>query len=67
VAHLGAPFFPHATDEWATEVAARLGGPAWFLEDGSSLIVRDLEAEPEVVSNGHWLHFDAVGTLVASD
>ncbi|HEY4224281.1 MAG TPA: Type 1 glutamine amidotransferase-like domain-containing protein [Pseudolysinimonas sp.] len=66
VAHLGAPFFPHATDQWAGEVAARLGGPAWFLDDGSALVVRDLRAEPEVVSNGHWLHFDAVGALVGS-
>ena len=66
VAHLGAPYFPDATDQWAAAVAARLGGPAWFLDDGSSLIVRDPEAQPEVVSNGHWLHFDAAGALVDS-
>lgn len=48
------------------DVAGRLGGPAWFLEDGSALLVRDPAAEPEVVSNGHWLHFDAHGVLVGS-
>lgn len=65
-AHLGAPYFPHATDAWAASVAPRFGGPVWFLSDGSALVVRDPEAEPEIVSNGHWLHFDAAGTLVAS-
>ncbi|HEY4152547.1 MAG TPA: Type 1 glutamine amidotransferase-like domain-containing protein, partial [Pseudolysinimonas sp.] len=66
VPHLGASFFPHATDEWAAGVAARLGGASWFLEDGSALLVRDLAEEPEVISNGHWLHFDAEGVLVGS-
>ena len=66
VPHLGAPYFPHATDEWAADVAPRLGGSAWFLDDRSSLIVRDPDAEPEVVSDGHWLRFDAAGALVGS-
>jgi dipeptidase E len=66
VPHLGASFFPHSTDEWAAGVAARLGGASWFLEDGSALLVRDLAQGPEVISNGHWLHFDADGVLVGS-
>jgi dipeptidase E len=66
VAHLGAPFFPHATDQWAADVAGRMGGETWFLEDGSGLLVRDPGAEPQVVSDGHWLHFDADGVLVSS-
>jgi dipeptidase E len=67
VPHLGASFFPHATDEWAAQVAVKLGGESWFLEDGSALLVRDLAHQPEVVSHGHWLHFDADGVLVGSD
>ncbi len=67
VPHLGAPFMPHATDTWAAGVAARLGGPSWFLDDDSALLVRDADAEPGVVSGGHWLRFDDRGTLVASD
>jgi len=64
VTHLGAPFFPHSTDAWAAETAARLGGPVWFLSDGSALLVRDPAADPEVVSEGHWLRFDGSGALV---
>lgn len=66
VTHLGAPYFPHATDEWAAATAARLGGAAWFLSDGSALVVRDPADDPEVVSDGHWLRFDASGALVAA-
>jgi dipeptidase E len=66
VAHLGAPFFPHSTDEWAASGAARLGGPVWFLDDTSALVVRDPDAEPEIVSSGHWLRFGAGGRLVDS-
>lgn len=57
--HLGAPYFPGATDEWAAQAAARLEGEAWFLDDASALLVRDPASAPEVVSDGHWLHFDA--------
>ena len=64
--HLGAPSFPHATDEWAQRTAARLGGPVWFIEDGTALLVRDPAEDPEVVSNGHWLRFDGHGALVDS-
>ena len=66
MAHLGAPYFPDATDEWAASSAARLGGPVWFLDDTSALVVRDPEQEPEIVSSGHWLRFGEVGRLVAS-
>jgi len=65
-AHLGADYFPHATDEWAQQTATRLGGEAWFLSDGSALVLRDATADPEVVSGQHWLHFDADGVLVGS-
>ena len=64
--HLGAPYFPHATDEWARRTAGRLGGPAWFLSDGSALLVRDPGERPEVVGNERWLEFDADGALAAS-
>jgi dipeptidase E len=66
MAHLGASFFPHATDEWAAQHAARLGTPVWYLDDRSALVIRDLDAEPEVVSDGHWLHFGDGGVLLAS-
>ncbi|TPW76835.1 Type 1 glutamine amidotransferase-like domain-containing protein [Schumannella sp. 10F1B-5-1] len=65
--HLGADYFPHQTDAWAAGLAPRLGAPMWFLDDASALIVRDPDAEPEIVSDGHWLHFDASGALVGSD
>lgn len=64
--HLGAAYFPHSTDEWASEHAPLLGGPSWFLDDESALLVRDPSAEPEAISSGHWLHFDAAGRLVGS-
>lgn len=61
--HLGADYFPHWTDDWAAGVAARMGGPTWFLDDDSALLVRDPDADPEIVSTGHWLRFDASGRL----
>lgn len=66
MAHLGAPYFPDATDEWAAASAARLGGPVWFLDDASALVVRDPSADPEVVSSGHWLRFGDGGRLLDS-
>ncbi|GAB3401249.1 peptidase E [Schumannella luteola] len=60
--HLGADFFPHATDEWAAEAAAKFPVPLWFLDDDSALIVRDPDTDPEPVG-GHWLRF-ADGELV---
>jgi dipeptidase E len=64
--HLGASFFPDQTDEWAASGAARLGGPVWFLDDESALLVRDPGVDPEVVSSGHWLRFDESGALIGS-
>ena len=64
--HLGASYFPHWTDDWAAERAARLGGPAYFLDDESALLIRDPAVDPEVVSSGHWLRFDGAGRLVDS-
>lgn len=64
--HLGASYFPDWTDEWAAARAARLGGPSYFLDDESALLIRDADQEPEVVSSGHWLRFDTSGRLVAS-
>lgn len=63
--HLGAPFLPQQTPEWGARGAARLGAPVWFLDDESALLVRDPAAEPEVVSTGRWLRFDAAGRLTA--
>jgi dipeptidase E len=64
--HLGAPFFANQTDAWIASHAARLGGPMWSLDDTSALIVRDPDADPELVTSGHWRRFDADGRLVDS-
>lgn len=64
--HLGAPYFPRQTDEWAAVGAVRLGAPIYYLDDDSALVVRDPHEAPEVVSSGHWLQFDGGGRLVAS-
>jgi dipeptidase E len=64
--HLGADYLPEQTPEWAAQHAPLLGGPSWFLDDATALVVRDPAAEPEVRSAGRWLRFDAAGTLVAS-
>jgi dipeptidase E len=64
--HLGADYFPDHDDDWAASMASRLGGTLWFLDDDSALVVRDPHQDPEVVSSGHWLRFDASGTLVDS-
>ncbi len=53
-------------DDWAADVAARLGGPVWFIDDDSALVVRDAGADPGVVSSSHWLRFDGGGQLLAS-
>ncbi len=66
VPHLGAEFLPHSTDEWAAKIAPRFGGPVWFLDDCSALLVTDQNAKPQVVSSTHWLHFDGTGALAAS-
>jgi dipeptidase E len=67
ICHLGASYVPHLTAEWAAERARGLAGPLWVLDDDSALLIRDPDAEPEVISSGHWLRFDASGALVGSD
>lgn len=64
--HLTADYFPHQTDEWAAETAARFAAPIYYLDDDSALLIRDPAAAPEVISTGHWLQFDDAGNLVAS-
>lgn len=64
--HLGAPYFEDASDAWAARHAARLGGPSWFIDDDTALLVRDPASDPEVVSSGRWLRFDAAGNPVES-
>lgn len=63
--HLGAEWAPDQDDAWAARYAKRLGGPIWFLDDDSALVIRDPAEEPEVVSGGRWLRFDASGALVS--
>ena len=62
--HLGAAFLPDNAVDWAAAGAARLGAPVWFLDDDSALVIRDPDADPEVVSSGHWLRFDGSGRIV---
>lgn len=64
--HLGASYFPKQTDEWAAAGAARLGGPVYFIDDDTALLVKDAAEAPEVVSSGHWLRFDGRGRLIES-
>jgi dipeptidase E len=64
--HLGADYLPEQTPEWAARHAPLLGGPSWFIDDATALIVRDPAAEPEVISTGSWLRFDASGALSPS-
>lgn len=63
--HLDAEWAPDQDDAWAARSAARLGGPIWFLDDETALVVRDPAVEPQVVSTGRWLRFDASGALVS--
>lgn len=64
--HLGADYLPGHTEEWAHRSAAALGGPVWFVDDDTALLVRDDPGEPEPVSGGHWLRFGADGALIDS-
>jgi len=64
--HLGAAFMPDDAETWAAEGTAKLGAPVWFLDDESALLVRDPAADPEVVSGGHWIRYDATGAIVDS-
>jgi dipeptidase E len=64
VCHLGASWYPDDVVERVGRSTARLGAPVWFLDDDTALRVRDPEAEPEVVGDGHWLRYDATGRIV---
>ena len=64
ICHRGAAWQPQVTDEVIAGCAARLGGPVYFLDDQSALLVRDPASAPEVVSTGQWRLFDGSGQLV---
>jgi len=64
ICHRGAEWQPHVTDEVIARCAARLGGPVYFLDDDSALLVRDAASAPEVVSSGEWRLFDGEGRVV---
>ncbi len=64
ICHRGAAWQPQVTDELVAGCAARLGGPVYFLDDETALIVRDPASPPAVVSTGQWRHFDGSGGLV---
>ncbi len=55
--HRGAEFMAEATDEWVAERAARLGGPVYFIDDETALLVRNPASAPEVISTGQWRYF----------
>ncbi len=63
ICHLGAPWYPADVVERVGASTARLGAPVWFLDDETALRIRDPDAEPEVVSGGHWLRYDANGRI----
>jgi dipeptidase E len=55
--HLDHPDMPTNTMEAAERWAARLGGPAYAIDDDTAIIVVD--GTIEVVSEGHWQRFDS--------
>jgi dipeptidase E len=54
--HLDYPAFPENTLACAERWAARLGGPAYAIDDETAIKVVDGRAE--VVSEGHWKYFE---------
>lgn len=66
IGHLGAEWRSPGAEQWAARGAARSASEVWFIDDASALLVRHPDAEPQVVSDGHWLRFDSRGTLVDS-
>ena len=64
ICHRGADWQAQVTDELIAECAARLGGPVYFLDDDTALLVRDPASEPQVISTGQWRHFDGSGRLI---
>ena len=55
--HLDYPGFPENTMACAERWAAGIGGPAYAIDDQTAINVAG--GEVEVVSEGHWKHFDA--------
>lgn len=64
ICHRGAEWQPQVTDEVIAGCAARLGGPVYFLDDETALVVRDAASGPEVISAGQWRLFDGTGKLI---
>ena len=64
ICHRGAAWQPQVTDVVIAKCAARLGGPVYFLDDETALLVRDAASTPEVVSTGQWRLFDGAGQLI---
>lgn len=64
ICHRGAEWQPQVTDEVIARCAARLGGPVYFLDDETALLVRDAASAPEVISTGQWRLFDGSGQVV---
>jgi dipeptidase E len=66
ICHRGAEWQAQVTDDVIAQCTARLGGPVYFLDDDTALLVRDAEAAPEVISTGQWRLFDGSGRLIES-
>ncbi len=64
--HLGADWMPADSEARAARGAARTHQEVWFLDDDSALLVRDQDADPVVVSTGHWRRFGADGRMLES-
>ena len=64
ICHRGAEWQPQVTDDVIATCAARLGGPVYFLDDETALLVRDAASAPEVISAGQWRLFDGTGKLI---
>jgi dipeptidase E len=47
ICHRGADWQPQVTDEVIAACAARLGGPVYFLDDDTALLVRDPDSAPQ--------------------
>lgn len=54
--HLDVPELPWHMEEPVRAGAARLGAPVWAIDDNTALRITDSDAEPDVVSEGRWLH-----------
>lgn len=55
--HLDYPDFPENSMAHAEQWAGRIGGPAYAIDDQTA--IRVVDGRVDVVSEGHWRHFDA--------